>query len=64
MGGRRVAWIEVGPLKSDLTLGSLVPARLLLGRGALPLPVHVSAPVADRAQLPGSAPVAARPTGG
>lgn len=42
--GSRTAWIELGPLASDLMSGSRFPARLLLGRGSLPLTVHVTAP--------------------
>lgn len=38
----RTAWIEVGPLGADLTPGSVVQARLVLGRFAAPLSVHVS----------------------
>lgn len=39
--GARRAWLEVGPLRQDLAAGSRVVARLVLGRGTLPLTVHV-----------------------
>ena len=42
--GERTAWVELGPLASDLTPGSRFPAQLLFGRGSLPLSVHVMAP--------------------
>lgn len=54
--GNRTAWIELGPLASDLTVGSRFPARLLLARGSLPLTVHVTAPQigADKSHRPQS----------
>lgn len=45
----RTAWIEVGPLKSDLVPGSVVQARLVLGRSEAPLPIHVSRAVQNDA---------------
>lgn len=41
--GGKTAWIELGPLASDLKPGSRFPARLLFGRGSLPLSLHVMA---------------------
>lgn len=39
--GARTAWIEVGPLKSDLRAGTVVAASLLLGRFEAPITLHV-----------------------
>lgn len=50
----RTAWIEVGPLGAHLAPGSVVQARLVLGRFAAPLSVHVSpTPEAAGAVSPG-----------
>ena len=38
----RTAWIEVGPLSSDLVPGSVVTGRLMLGDFEAPLRIHVS----------------------
>ena len=40
--GSRTAWIEVGPLASELTRGTIVTGRLLLRRLQAPLNIHVS----------------------
>ena len=39
----KTAWIEVGPLATDLVAGTVVTGRLLLGRFEAPLNIHVSA---------------------
>jgi hypothetical protein len=39
----KTAWIEVGPLASDLAPGTVVTGRLVLGRFEAPLNIHVSA---------------------
>lgn len=41
--GAKTAWIEVGPLKSDLLAGTVVAGSLLLGRFETPISVHVVA---------------------
>lgn len=38
----RTAWIDVGPLKSDLTAGTVAAATLILGRFETPISVHVT----------------------
>ncbi|NNM73897.1 hypothetical protein [Enterovirga aerilata] len=37
---RRTFWIEVGPLKTDLPAGAVIPGTLLLGRFETPISVH------------------------
>lgn len=39
----KTAWIEVGPLASDLDPGSVVTGKLVLGDFEAPLKIHVSA---------------------
>ena len=45
--GPKTFWIEVGPLKSDLPAGTVLPATLLLGRFEAPISVH-AVPRAER----------------
>jgi hypothetical protein len=44
------AWIELGPLTSDLRPGSVVAGRLVLGHYEAPLTIHVSPSAAQNAQ--------------
>ena len=40
----RTAWIDVGPLKSDLRPGAAVSAMLVIGRFETPISLHVTPP--------------------
>ena len=51
----RTAWIDVGPLKSDLRVGAVVPAALLMGRFETPVDVHVTATTSTGAPVPATA---------
>lgn len=42
--GRRTAWIEFGPLRSDLQVGQRVPATLVFERFEVDVSLHVTAP--------------------
>lgn len=43
----RTAWIEIGPLKSDLKAGAVVDGTLVLGRFETPISIHVT-PIASQ----------------
>lgn len=38
----RTAWIDVGPLKSDLKAGAVIDGKLVLGRFEAPISIHVT----------------------
>ena len=56
----RTAWIDVGPLKSDLRVGDVLPAALVVGGFETPVDVHVTAPPSAPGSLGAAVP---RPSG-